>query len=119
MAPARHPANQARQVQRRSCELLARAVYKLCLIQVAVEHGLCVVDLPARRRSNAPLHQVERLAIYLAVTVFDLPRRSVAKAARVGRSSACRSCHEVEDLREDLATDAMIERLGAQLGPPA
>lgn len=77
--------------------------------------GVSVREVLSARRRRGAVAEARRLAAYLTVVCFDHSRRQVARLTGVNAMVISRSCAEIEEGREDLATDAAIGVLEARL----
>ncbi len=111
--PRRHKRIRVR-VARRS---VARAAWLLCLEAAARDHKVQPARAAAIKIRNAatPAARARVDAIYLAVTVFNVPRAWLAPLANCTRSNISRICARCEDRRDNPAVDARLMKLEQEL----
>ncbi len=82
-------------------------------IETAVAAVFCVAisDLRAPSRGQAATAFARQSAIYLAHVALGFEIAKVAKAFGRDRSTASHACRVVEDRRDDLAVDEMLNAL--------
>lgn len=95
----------------RADRLASAAALEVALNAVARREGLPITALkagaPRPRRIAALRHQ----ALYIAVTHFGRPQRSVARAAGLSHEAVAKACRQIEELREDQAFERMMDEL--------
>jgi len=95
--------------------------YRGVLGLVAAEMGLAplpaVLADPRANRPNDPLWRAQAnargRALYLAVTEANLPMTLAGELAGITKQGVSKVLREIEDSRDDAATDALIERVAA------
>lgn len=80
---------------------------------VAQKFGLSVAAVRDPQRQGP--RRARQLALYLAVTGFDLPVRRVAPVAKVQRSTVQNALRRVEDARLEPAIDILVSDLEGAL----
>ncbi|MEO1311740.1 MAG: helix-turn-helix domain-containing protein [Pseudomonadota bacterium] len=70
---------------------------------------LCEIDAPTR--SKAHIAFARQAAMYLAHVVYGLSLTDVAAAFQRDRTTVSHACHLVEDRRDEMAFDRLMERL--------
>ncbi len=91
-------AHQAADV-RLTCEVIAR-VYNI------LPEALC-----SRTRGEAHVAQARQIAMYLAHITFGLSLGAVGRHFGRDRTTAAYACERVEDRRDDIRLDLMLDRL--------
>lgn len=98
---------------------LIRACFNASLFCIAKLHGL-----DPRRVAQCPLQpplgnrpfwleamRARRQAIYLVITLMDVPQSDVARALNIARWAVGRMMRQVEDERDDPAIDRALDEL--------
>ena len=98
-------------LERRTRELMARAAYEIALVQVCQATGLPIAAVRGSGCRPLKLAHARQIAIYLAVTRFNVSRRAVGRVARLSAEATRKACVAVEDWREDPAFEAGIASL--------
>lgn len=96
-------------------------LYRMVFAMLAVEAGLCPETAlalePRQNRHRDPnwaaAAQVRRQALYLVVTLLDVPGAVAADAVGVSKQAVSKALSQVEDSRDDPATDALLARMEA------
>lgn len=82
----------------------------------AAAQGLGLSLRKARKGNNfTAAGHARRLANYLAVTFFGVPRRRLAEARDADRRLLRRLCNRTEEMRSDPAYDALVAKIEARL----
>ncbi len=68
-------------------------------------------------RGTARVAFARQLAIYLARTRLGLSYTEAGRLFRRDRTTAAHACQRVEELRDDAAMDALVERLEQRVAP--
>lgn len=91
------------------------ACYRRAAALAAEASGVDVGDVLSVRRRKGNVADARKLAAYLAVVVFGLSRRQVARLSGRDAMRVVRSCAEVELARDDRAFDQQVCDLEARL----
>jgi chromosomal replication initiation ATPase DnaA len=75
------------------------------------------IDAPTR--GTARVAFARQVAIYLARTRLGLSYTEAGRLFRRDRTTAAHACQRVEELRDDAAIDALVERLEQVVAPSA
>jgi len=78
---------------------------------------IVIPDRPGRpnRRLRSPAGFARHLAIYLTVTGANVRQGPLGRVSGRPRRSVLRSCHMIEDMRDDPSIDELVTRLEAML----
>lgn len=91
------------------------ALYRRAALVAAEHFAADPRDVLSARRRKGAIAEARALAAYLTVMVFDLSRRSVGRLTGRSGMLISRCCAEIENARENAATDAAIGALEARL----
>ena len=78
---------------------------------VASSTGVGAKEIASARRQNADAARARQVAMYLTHIAFEWPLGRVATAFGRDRSTISYACRRVEDLREDVGFDKVLQRL--------
>src|SRR5690606_33064245 len=78
---------------------------------VALATGVPAREIVAGGRRGAEACRARHISMYLAYVVFQWPLHRVGEAFGRDRTTAGHACRQVEDLRDDPAFDACLERM--------
>lgn len=78
---------------------------------VALATGVPATALRSRTRNHARAARARQIAMYLAYVGYAWPLARVGKAFGRDRTTAGYACRLIEDLRDDRAFDAELERM--------
>ncbi len=78
---------------------------------VAIEFGVQAESLFAPKRGRTSLSFVRQIAMYLTAIVYEVSLAGVARAFKRDPSTVSHACQLVEDMRDDPALDAILNRL--------
>lgn len=95
---------------RGACALFAR---ELGLDPAAVI-GQAIASRSNLDKGNVAAARARRLAFYLTVNAFDVPRSIVARQVGFTKQAASKALKEIEDMRDDATFNAIVTR-GAQI----
>lgn len=87
----------------------ARAAFITQLVALAT--GVPARDIAAGGRRGPEACRARQIAMYLAYVIFQWPLRRVGEAFGRDRTTAGYACRQVEDLRDDPAFDADLDRM--------
>lgn len=104
--------------------VFVRAAFNAALYIIARQSGLdpaVVAAAPeqaplSERKAWAAAMKVRRQAIYLTITLLDVPQADMARALGISRPAVTRLVREVEDQRDDPALDRALDELGFLTG---
>ncbi|WP_296817653.1 helix-turn-helix domain-containing protein [Brevundimonas sp.] len=82
---------------------------------VALATGVSVADITARTKRGRRAVRARRTCMYLAYVSYQWPLERVAAAFGRDRTTVGQACRDIEDLRDDPAFDAELDRLEACL----
>ena len=91
----------------------ARARLALQTVAYAFQVPAEEIDAPTRGSSRASL--ARQVAIYLTHVAFELSLARTAAAFGRDRSTAAYACHRIEDRRDDVRFDGLLDELEACL----
>lgn len=78
---------------------------------VAMATGVPAREITAGGRRGGRASRARQIAMYLAYVIFQWPLQRVGQAFGRDRTTAGHACRQIEDLRDDPAFDADIERM--------
>lgn len=83
-----------------------------CLIDLAA----AFFDIPGRElrrpgRSADDITRVRQIAMYVAHVMLGLSMSDIGKAFARDRTTVMHACHLIEDMRDDIAVDAVVSRM--------
>jgi len=93
----------------RADRLASDLALELALSAVARREGLSADDLRSGRGWR--MAGLRRQALYIAVTHFNRPARSVARAAGLSHEAVRKACRLVEQRREDASFERRMDEL--------
>ncbi len=91
------------------------AAFEAALAASAQELGLSLRKARKGNNFTAAGH-ARRLASYLAVSFFGVPRRRLVEARGLDRRGLRRICNLTEEMRDDPQYDALVAKIEARLG---
>ncbi len=107
MAGGRAAARVAR--ERQAAQDRARAGFVIDL--VAMSTGVPAAQIHAPTRHNARAARARQIAMYMAYVAYGWPLARIGEAFSRDRTTAGYACRLIEDMRDDPAFDARLERL--------
>ena len=91
------------------------AVCELCERTVSLALDVPLQQLRAKTRLSPDIAFARQIAMYLAHTIFGLDYTDVGLHFRRDRTTVSHACRLVEDRREEMTIDVMLEQLSALL----
>ncbi len=82
---------------------------------VALSTGISADDIRSDTRNHARAARARQVAMYLTYVAWQWPLARIGVAFGRDRTTAGYACRLIEDLRDDRAFDAMLDRLEACL----
>lgn len=108
----------AGQPARPSADIIA-GLYRAALVTFAAELGadvalaLTAVSLSNLDEANRRAGRARRLAFYVTVNAYEIPRPDVSRAVGYSKQAASKALREIEDMRGDNAEiNALVLRVG-------
>ncbi len=94
------------------------AMRRMLIEAVAAALGVRPDRIDVPERGTARVAFARQLAIYLARTRFGLSFTEAGRLFHRDRTTAAHACNRVEELRDDAAVDALVERLEQLIARP-
>lgn len=91
------------------------SVCELCERTVSIALNVSLSALRSKTRSTADVAFARQIAMYLANTMFNLPATEVGLHFKRDRTTVAHACALIEDRRDDLSFEVMLEQLEALL----
>lgn len=96
-------------------------LHDVAAFEASLAASALVLGIPLRKarrgaRQVPEVGHARRLATYLAVTHFGVPRRRLMEARGKDRRRLRRNCNLTEEMRSDAAYDALVASIEARLG---